>query len=312
MAPTRVDVKLTEIQNFIAVAEFGSIRAAAKARGLTPPALTKSIARLEETLEAALIVRTTRGAQVTELGEVFLRRARIIAAETSNAREEIAQLQGRITGSVAIGVSITPAMTIVPPALLDFRRQFPQVDLRIVEGPYNRHLAGMREGVLDFAIAVCPLQGLGSEFQQEELFINELAIVTRRGSRWRDCRSLEELQPAEWVMGGPATHGQGAAVIEAFRRRGLQPPGARIVCESIATMQGLLAEGDDVICVLPASVLDKEPFVRIATRIHLPDVLPTYVVSLLQRAQTPLKPMAAKLATVMRRHAHYFRNEPSS
>jgi LysR family transcriptional regulator of abg operon len=298
-------MKLTEIQNFIAVADSGSIRSAARLRGLSAPAMTKSISRLEEKLEASLVVRTTRGAVITEFGEAFLRRARIIAAETINAREEIAQLQGRLVGSVAIGVSITPAMTIVPPALMEFRRQFPQVNVRIVDGPYSRHLPAMRDGTLDFAVAACPLHGLGTEFQQEELFVNELAIVTRPGCRWSRAQNLEDLHAAEWVTMGPATHGQGAAIVEAFGRRGLEAPRSRIVCESIATMQTLLAEAD-VICVLPVSLLAKEPFVRIATRIKVSDLLPTYTVSLIQRAQGPLKPMAAKLAILLQRHAHYF------
>lgn len=301
-------MKLTEIQNFISVADTGSIRSAARLRGLTPPALTKSIARLEDELHASLVVRTTRGAVLTEFGSAFLKRARIIAAETVNAREEIAQLQGKLVGNVAIGVSITPAMTIVPAALMDFRRQFPQVHVRVVDGPYGRHLGGLREGTLDFAVAACPLDGLGTEFLQERLFVNELAIVTRRGSRWAAAASLKEIQHAEWVTTGPATSGQDAAVMDAFTRAGLDAPVSGIECESIATVQAMLANCD-VICVLPASLAEKPPFVHVAARIMVPDLFPTYSVNLIQRAHVPLKPMAAHFATLVQRHAHYFQQD---
>jgi DNA-binding transcriptional LysR family regulator len=189
---------------------------------------------------------------------------------------------------------------------MDFRRQFPDIGVRIVEGTYSRHLAGMRDGTLDFALAVCPLEGVGAEFQQEELFVSELAIVTRRDSPWQRARSLADLQQAEWLMLGPATYGQGAAVIEAFTRTGLQPPRSRVICESLGTLQALLCESD-VVCVLPGDLLGKEPFVRTVVRIPVQDALPSYAVSMIQRAQLPLKPTAAKLATLVMRHAHYFR-----
>ncbi len=54
-------MRLSQLQDFIAVAESGSIRAGAKARDVSAPAITKSIRQLEEELHVPLLTRTTRG-----------------------------------------------------------------------------------------------------------------------------------------------------------------------------------------------------------------------------------------------------------
>lgn len=300
-------MKLSEVQNFLAVANTGSIRSAARLRGLSPPALAKSISSLEEKLQASLVVRTTRGVVLTEYGEAFLHRARTIVSEVGNAKDEIAQLQGRFVGQVIVGVSMTPAMTIVPDALMQFRRECPDVRVRLVEGPYHRHLSSLRDRTMDFAIAPCPLSGLGSEFEVDDLFDNHLAIVTRPGSAWADARSLKELRDAEWIVIGPGTHGQGAAILEVFYREGLPPPPMMIECESLAVTQSLLVKSDYV-CVLARSMLEREPFGRIVKEIRIHEALPTYKVSMIHRALSPLMPVAANFATLVRRHAHYFVN----
>ena len=62
-------MRLSQVQDFIAVAECGGIRAGAKARGVSAPAITKSIRLLEEELHVPLLTRTTRGIVLSRYGE---------------------------------------------------------------------------------------------------------------------------------------------------------------------------------------------------------------------------------------------------
>ena len=78
-----------------AIADAGSLSAAARASGLSQPALTKQLRKLEEAAGVALFERGVRGVQPTEYGSALLPRARIIRAQAEQGAEELAQLRGR-------------------------------------------------------------------------------------------------------------------------------------------------------------------------------------------------------------------------
>ena len=78
-------MKFHHMRTIVAVAEAGSVRGAARRLGLSQPALTKSLGQLERELGAALVQRSARGTQFTELGKAMLARARAIDAELRRA-----------------------------------------------------------------------------------------------------------------------------------------------------------------------------------------------------------------------------------
>src|SRR3954470_7009427 len=98
-------MKLAQLRDLIAVAEQGSLRAAARARGVTPAALVKSLNVLEAELHVPLLLRSSRGIKLSGYGERFLQRARLIDA--ARAVDEIAELRGEFEGALTIGASPT-------------------------------------------------------------------------------------------------------------------------------------------------------------------------------------------------------------
>ncbi|WP_295380721.1 LysR substrate-binding domain-containing protein [uncultured Pseudacidovorax sp.] len=298
-------MKLKELENFIAVAATGSIRAAARMQGLTPPALTQSIAKLEEELHVPLVIRTTRGAVLSEYGIAFLHRARLITGEVEKAQVEMAHMLGKRSGLVTIGSSMTPAITILPAATVRFRQQMPEVRLNIVGGIYHQHLAPLRSGEMDFAIGPIPSSGLDGDFDVEPLFTNDLAVVAHRTNPLVQARSLTDLVDAEWIITGPLTQGPGATLADAFRAHGLSAPRAMIQCDSILILQTLLAT-TRMICVLPRQLLGQLPWLHTVTAIEVTEALPSNPICLFRRPDIPLLPAAAHLATLLRREAHYF------
>jgi DNA-binding transcriptional LysR family regulator len=116
-------MRLSQLQDFIAVAESGSIRAGAKVRDVSAPAITKSIRQLEEELHVPLLTRTTRGVVLSRFGDAFLRRARLIATEARKATDEMTQMLGTRNGTVRIGATGGPANLLLPAVLKRFRTQ---------------------------------------------------------------------------------------------------------------------------------------------------------------------------------------------
>ena len=115
-------MRLRQIEDFLAVVESGGIRAAARKRGVSQPAITKSVRRLETDIGAQLMQRTPRGILLTSSGRAFFARARAAHLELRRAEAEAATGADG-AGSVALGVGPTVGVLVVPPALAEFRRQ---------------------------------------------------------------------------------------------------------------------------------------------------------------------------------------------
>jgi len=127
-------MRLSQIQNFLAVVESGGIRAAARRLGISQPAITKSVRSLEADLHSRLLQRTPQGVVPTPSGRAFFARARVAHAELSKAAEEVSQLGGDKASSVTLGVGPLAAIAIVPEAVARFRRQFPRARIHVMEG----------------------------------------------------------------------------------------------------------------------------------------------------------------------------------
>ena len=97
-------IKFHQIRAFVEVARQGSIRGASRTLNLSQPALTKSIKELEEGMAAQLFVRRSKGVALTECGEGFYQRARLILEELRAAQDDIRQRQGEQAGQINIGM----------------------------------------------------------------------------------------------------------------------------------------------------------------------------------------------------------------
>jgi len=297
-------MKLSDIENFVAVAQSGSIRSAARLRGLTPPALTQCMARLEEELHVPLVVRTTRGAVLTEYGAAFLHRALLITSEVRRAGEELSQMLGVQEGHVTIGASATPTSVLLPDVLAQFRRDRPGVRIRLVEGLFHKHLVSLREGKMDLAVGPVPAEGLDGDIIVEPLFQNDLAITAGIQNPLRHAVSLTELANAEWIGTGPLGQGPGAAIADGFRAHGLPVPRMMIQCDSMSAVHTLLMR-TNMVTALPRTIVNSEPLCRVLVALAVAEPLPRYTISLFRRADSPLLPAAQYMATLLHRHAHY-------
>jgi LysR family transcriptional regulator of abg operon len=297
-------MKLNQLRDFIAMADHGSMRSAARTLGVSAPALGKSIAQLELELQVPLLVRSARGVVLSDYGRTLLERARLIDSEARRAGEEIAQLRGRHEGAVTIGASPTPGITIVPAVIAQFRRKFPAVNVSLVSGLYHSHVPRLRNGSMDLAIGPVPADGLAADLSSEPLFYNDVVIVARKRHPLAAAESLAQLVDGDWAVTGPSTQGPGAAIFDAFRQHGLPTPRHVVQCDITWALQSLL-EGSDLLCALPRQLVDHLGFGASLRVLPIREALPRYVVSLYRLRESPMLPGAAHFAVLLRRHAHY-------
>ncbi len=242
-------MRMNQIRDFLAVAQAGSLRAAARSVGVSQPAITKSIRQLEAELRVQLLQRNARGAVATPAGKAFLARARIVQAELRKAVEDLGAFRGPVDGSVAFGMSPQGAVLVVPEAMQQFRRRHPHARVRILEGVGTALLPAVRDATLDFAVAgsAAPSEEPGLRFKP--LMRLPLLVAGRHGHPLSGATSLRELADAQWLVYYPP--GPGAMLPKAFAAAGVAMPRALVQCESCATALALLARTDMLGLVTP-------------------------------------------------------------
>jgi len=295
-------MRLTQIRDFLAVVDAGSIRAAARGLRISQPALTKSVRQLEQELGAVLVTRSVRGAVPTEVGRAFLAHARAVSADLRRAREEIAQLNGAREGNLAIGSAPGPALGLLPEALERLRQRWPQATLRVVDVSPPEVLPALREGALDLALSVRmgPLAEIPGYCQCEPLYMNEAVIVARRGHPLAGARRLAALAEGEWIRTGAP--GNTSALPEVFRAAGLAPPRYRVDCASFLVVPELVAHSD-LLAVVPWQIAVREKQAARIVQVAVREAMPAREISLFRRADVPLTPIARECAEILREAA---------
>jgi LysR family transcriptional regulator, nitrogen assimilation regulatory protein len=142
---------LKHLKSFLAVYEEGSFSKAAAKLNSTQPGISVQIAALEGELDAKLFERHARGINPTVAGERFYKRGIQIIHDTNNAMEEIKALAGTVSGTVAAGIPPTLSTAVLAPVLSQYVEQFPNVEIRVVEGYSTTLLSHLEKRELDFA-----------------------------------------------------------------------------------------------------------------------------------------------------------------
>lgn len=88
------------IEAFVKIADLGSFAAAARELNISPSAVSKLVGKTEEELGARLLNRNTRGLSLTQEGEMFLERCRMILNELKSAKEELSSISSEPRGNV--------------------------------------------------------------------------------------------------------------------------------------------------------------------------------------------------------------------
>ncbi|SMC24114.1 DNA-binding transcriptional regulator, LysR family [Andreprevotia lacus DSM 23236] len=140
---------------YVAVAETESFSAAARKLALSPPAVTRAVAALEEELGVKLLIRTTRHVRVTDAGQRYLDDARRILAELQEADEAAAGLNAEPRGHLAITAPVLFGQLFVMPNVVRFLQRYPAVD---VSALFLDRVVNMLEEGVDVGIRIGNLQ----------------------------------------------------------------------------------------------------------------------------------------------------------
>ena len=122
---------ILDIVAFVRVVETGSFSRAGERTGISKSIVSRRVARLEATLGAKLLTRTAKGAQPTDIGQAYYERASNILAELEAAQEVVAAQVTQIAGPIRLSAPLSFGIQYLAPALADFARTHPNVDLDV-------------------------------------------------------------------------------------------------------------------------------------------------------------------------------------
>lgn len=121
--------RLDAMQLFVRVAELGSFSAVAQQTDMARSAVTRQVAALERHLGVKLMARSTRRLSLTAAGAAYLEKCRVILNLVETAESDVAEERQTPRGAVRISVPLNYGRKRLAPLLLDFARQYPEVDL---------------------------------------------------------------------------------------------------------------------------------------------------------------------------------------
>lgn len=147
------DLNLRQIRYVVAMADTGSISAAARSLDVTQPTLSSSLRELEQSLGVSLFVRSRgRPLTMTAEGRALLPEIRRLAAHAGDVAQRARGLAAAGTGTVRIGSLVTVAPVVVPPLIREFRAQRPDAAVAVSTADQRELLAGLATGDLHMAL----------------------------------------------------------------------------------------------------------------------------------------------------------------
>jgi DNA-binding transcriptional LysR family regulator len=202
-------VELRHLRYFIAVAEEGHVTRAAERLGMQQPPLSQQIKALERELDVQLFRRKPRGVELTDAGRAYLENARAILVQLGQAAETSRRTARGEQGRICVGITpSTPFHPFVPRIIRAFRDAFPQVSVRLEEGPGSELIEQLRNERIDTAFTRTPMvdpDGLVVSRVLEEPLV--VALPSNHTLVGHQALSLKRLARETFIVFGPAGRG---------------------------------------------------------------------------------------------------------
>jgi DNA-binding transcriptional LysR family regulator len=163
---------------FVAIADHGSLVAAARALAIAPSVATLGLQRLEEMLGVVLVIRTTRRLTITSAGERFLMDCRRILTEIQESIDSLSD-RGPLRGDIRVTATNDFGRNSLAPLIDDFLQRHPEVRIAL---SLSDSVMDLADGVFDIALRMGPL---GKVHSDGRLLIRGTRQVCASPTYWR-------------------------------------------------------------------------------------------------------------------------------
>jgi DNA-binding transcriptional LysR family regulator len=200
-------VSTTQLNALIAVSEAQTFSMASRNRGVSQSSLYRAAKDLENLLGVKLFEKTSTGISSSKAARILTQATKLAFSEIVQAYDEIQALQNNDIGHMTIGSMPLARSSVLPKAIIEFSKKFPDVKLSITDGSYNDLLYHLRHGNIDLLIGALRLPAPSEDINQEELFSSSVKIIARPEHPLCKQKNVtaEQLAEYSWVVPQPGT-----------------------------------------------------------------------------------------------------------
>ena len=183
---------------FYYVAKYRNLTRAADALLSNQPNVTRTVKKLEASLGCTLLIRSNRGISLTQEGEQLYRHVRIAVEQLQAAEEALSGSFGTQQGALTVGVTEVALRCLLLPLLNCYRKQYPNVLLRIANHSTPEAISALRSGESDLAVVTMPypvpeLKGLA---------LRQLRVITEQAAAGPDYKELAGVPVSPETLSG--------------------------------------------------------------------------------------------------------------
>jgi DNA-binding transcriptional LysR family regulator len=248
-------LKLHDLRVLMTVAQAGSMLKAAQRLNTSQPAVSRSIAELEQALGVRLLDRSRQGVQPTIYGRALLDCGTAVFDDLRLGVKNLEFLTDPTEGELRIGGDFPGVAGVIPAAIRRFRRKYPRIEIGVaLTNELRQQHHALRERTLELVFGRLA-QPSEKDLEVEALFQEGLVVVTGVSNPWARRRKIQlaELAGEPWLL-PTADSVIGSLVAHAFRTSGLDFPPKGVVTGAVLHMHSLISNGDSL-GFFPSSLL---------------------------------------------------------
>lgn len=255
-------LKIRHLKLVIAIADEGTLAAAADRLDVSQPVVSRSLQEVEGIVGMQLFVRGRGGVTPTPAGVHFLRHAQGILTELKLASRDLkAVSQGKV-GRVVVGTGMAGIDPLLPLAVDSFHAESPEVVISIHEAPPGELLAALLAGSVDLVVGRSVPHHLSEQLLTKPIYVERLVPTVSIDHELANTQGvkLEDLVQHRWVVPDQRTAAR-SDFAQAFLDLGLPLPTMRVECSSILTATELV-KYSNYIAPLPEMLVLRDPRLR--------------------------------------------------
>ncbi|MFD2169979.1 LysR family transcriptional regulator [Tumebacillus lipolyticus] len=291
-------MNLYALSIFTEVAKHRSVTRAAEALGLTQPAVTAQVRKLEKELGVTLLSPRGRGIQLTDVGEMLMGYAHRLFAIEREMELKVEDWKRGMSGSVRIGVSNLPAYRLLPSWIASFKRHYPDVEVKLITSNAQQVFDLLLEYRVD--VGIVGGEHVVSAVEQERVFEEQYWFIVPKGHRLAgEQAALAEILEEPFLFREKGSTAR-ETLLTLCREHKLPPP--KVGLELNGTNEGIQAVRAGFGAMLVPSLLVREDVESGEVgRVYVRDVNLSVPIYLCTRAGESVSPSVRNLVEVVRR-----------
>ncbi len=241
-----------QLQILAKLRELGHMPSVAESMGVSQPAVSAALQAMESALSLPLFRRSPRGASVTEAGELLLFRVRRVLTELRYLEADILRLRGVVAGRVALAALPSSRTLLLPQAIARLVTRHPQVQVSVVDAPFEILFSGVQSGEIDFILTGISPEYRHKDFRIEVIGHDRLVVVARAGHPLAGRRdvAIDHLLRYPWVLRDHSAPSR-QLINQGFAQMKVPAPHVAVQAGDLGVLRGLLLAADFVSAVSP-------------------------------------------------------------